>query len=178
MPCVRRNWSTTSATTTRARTGAVPVLGHHGGRSDTVECRHAATADRHAGLRCAETGLAGGQPGLSGRRIGFHALAGQTGAAEVRLKLLTRQLDRRVTACRSSCMPAPPASCCEPTPGDRQARSRRRWTARPPVARPMARAGIRLAYAVARQAFIKDGINRVMLATDGDFNVGTTISKR
>ncbi|MDX1442187.1 MAG: VWA domain-containing protein [Gammaproteobacteria bacterium] len=34
-------------------------------------------------------------------------------------------------------------------------------------------AGIRLAYDMARQAFIKDGINRVILATDGDFNVGT-----
>ncbi|MEE8386959.1 MAG: VWA domain-containing protein [Acidiferrobacterales bacterium] len=34
-------------------------------------------------------------------------------------------------------------------------------------------AGIRLAYAIAEQAFIKGGINRVILATDGDFNVGT-----
>jgi len=34
-------------------------------------------------------------------------------------------------------------------------------------------AGIRMAYALAQQAFIKDGINRVILATDGDFNVGT-----
>ncbi len=34
-------------------------------------------------------------------------------------------------------------------------------------------AGIRLAYAMAEQAFIPDGINRVLLATDGDFNVGT-----
>jgi len=33
-------------------------------------------------------------------------------------------------------------------------------------------AGIQLAYAMAEQAFIKDGINRVLLATDGDFNVG------
>ncbi|WP_206412943.1 vWA domain-containing protein [Lysobacter enzymogenes] len=33
--------------------------------------------------------------------------------------------------------------------------------------------GIRLAYATARQSFIKDGVNRVILATDGDFNVGT-----
>ncbi|RYZ70963.1 MAG: DUF3520 domain-containing protein [Lysobacteraceae bacterium] len=33
--------------------------------------------------------------------------------------------------------------------------------------------GIRLAYAMARQGFIKDGVNRVILATDGDFNVGT-----
>ena len=34
-------------------------------------------------------------------------------------------------------------------------------------------AGIEAAYAMAQQAFIKDGINRVLLATDGDFNVGT-----
>jgi len=34
-------------------------------------------------------------------------------------------------------------------------------------------AGIRLAYQIAKQAFIKDGNNRVILATDGDFNVGT-----
>jgi len=34
-------------------------------------------------------------------------------------------------------------------------------------------AGIRLAYRLAQQSFIKDGINRVILATDGDFNVGT-----
>ncbi len=34
--------------------------------------------------------------------------------------------------------------------------------------------GIRQAYALAQQAFIKDGVNRVILATDGDFNVGIT----
>lgn len=34
--------------------------------------------------------------------------------------------------------------------------------------------GIRLAYQVARQNFVKGGTNRVVLATDGDFNVGTT----
>lgn len=32
--------------------------------------------------------------------------------------------------------------------------------------------GIQLAYKVARENFIKDGVNRVILATDGDFNVG------
>ena len=34
-------------------------------------------------------------------------------------------------------------------------------------------AGIELAYAQAGQGFIKGGVNRVILATDGDFNVGT-----
>jgi len=33
--------------------------------------------------------------------------------------------------------------------------------------------GIRLAYSTARRHFVKGGINRVLLATDGDFNVGT-----
>lgn len=34
--------------------------------------------------------------------------------------------------------------------------------------------GIELAYATARKHFRKDGINRVILASDGDFNVGVT----
>lgn len=35
-------------------------------------------------------------------------------------------------------------------------------------------AGIRLAYEIARKNFIKEGNNRVILATDGDFNVGVS----
>ncbi len=35
-------------------------------------------------------------------------------------------------------------------------------------------AGIELAYHLARQSFIEGGINRILLATDGDFNVGMT----
>jgi Ca-activated chloride channel family protein len=35
-------------------------------------------------------------------------------------------------------------------------------------------AGLQLAYQVARQNFVAGGINRVILATDGDFNVGLT----
>jgi Ca-activated chloride channel family protein len=35
-------------------------------------------------------------------------------------------------------------------------------------------AGIQLAYRVAREGFIPGGVNRVILATDGDFNVGVT----
>ncbi len=34
--------------------------------------------------------------------------------------------------------------------------------------------GIKLAYQMAEKSFINNGINRIMLATDGDFNVGTT----
>jgi len=35
-------------------------------------------------------------------------------------------------------------------------------------------AGIKLAYSIARENFIKEGNNRVILATDGDFNVGAS----
>ncbi|WPU93965.1 von Willebrand factor type A domain-containing protein [Mucilaginibacter sabulilitoris] len=35
-------------------------------------------------------------------------------------------------------------------------------------------AGIKLAYKIAQENFMKDGNNRVMLATDGDFNVGAS----
>ncbi len=35
-------------------------------------------------------------------------------------------------------------------------------------------AGIEMAYDIASDNFVKDGINRVILATDGDFNVGVT----
>lgn len=35
-------------------------------------------------------------------------------------------------------------------------------------------AGIQQAYQLAEQAFVKGGVNRVILATDGDFNVGMT----
>ena len=38
-------------------------------------------------------------------------------------------------------------------------------------------AGIKLAYELARQQFVKGGVNRVILATDGDFNVGITSQK-
>lgn len=36
--------------------------------------------------------------------------------------------------------------------------------------------GIQLAYQIARENFISGGVNRVLLCTDGDFNVGTTSS--
>ncbi len=35
-------------------------------------------------------------------------------------------------------------------------------------------AGLELAYSMARQGYIEGGVNRVLMATDGDFNVGTT----
>lgn len=62
----------------------------------------------------------------------------------------------------------------EPTPGDRQAEIEAAIERLAAGGSTNGGEGIRLAYEVARRAFRKEGINRVILATDGDFNVGTT----
>ena len=84
------------------------------------------------------------------------------------------QAASRTTRCRSSPMRATRAPClsrprrrsatrsCRPSTGWRQA-------ARPPARRASARPT-----GWPQQSFVKDGVNRVMLATDGDFNVGQT----
>jgi Ca-activated chloride channel family protein len=88
------------------------------------------------------------------------------------LKLLTRRLDKDD---RVAIVVYAGASgvVLEPTPGNQHATiiaALERLTA---GGSTNGASGIRLAYAMAEQSFIKDGINRVLLATDGDFNVGT-----
>jgi Ca-activated chloride channel family protein len=61
----------------------------------------------------------------------------------------------------------------EPTPGDQSAKIIAALDALTAGGSTNGGAGIRLAYTLAQQAFIDGGINRVLLATDGDFNVGT-----
>ncbi|MBB6183109.1 vWA domain-containing protein [Oleiagrimonas soli] len=60
------------------------------------------------------------------------------------------------------------------TPGDQHARILAAIDAMQPGGSTNGQAGIELAYAQARQGFIQGGVNRVILATDGDFNVGQT----
>ena len=62
----------------------------------------------------------------------------------------------------------------EPTPGDQHERIARAIDQLTAGGSTAGEAGIRLAYRMARSAFVKGGINRVLLATDGDFNVGVT----
>ncbi|MEJ2591519.1 MAG: VWA domain-containing protein [Candidatus Thiodiazotropha sp.] len=61
----------------------------------------------------------------------------------------------------------------EPTPGDRHGEILAALERLSAGGSTHGSAGIRLAYAMAEQARIEGGINRVILATDGDFNVGT-----
>ncbi len=60
----------------------------------------------------------------------------------------------------------------EPTPGDQRGKIMAALQKLSAGGSTAGGAGIKLAYAVARQGFIKGGINRILLATDGDFNVG------
>ncbi|MGH8679793.1 MAG: vWA domain-containing protein, partial [Burkholderiales bacterium] len=62
----------------------------------------------------------------------------------------------------------------EPVAGDQKAKIIAALESLSAGGRTNGAAGIRLAYQMAEQAFVKGGINRVLLATDGDFNVGTT----
>jgi len=61
----------------------------------------------------------------------------------------------------------------EPTPGDQKGKILAALEGLTAGGSTNGGAGIKLAYAMAEAGFIKNGINRVLLATDGDFNVGT-----
>jgi Ca-activated chloride channel homolog len=61
-----------------------------------------------------------------------------------------------------------------PTPGDRKGEIRAALADLMAGGSTAGAAGIQLAYQVARESFIEGGVNRVILATDGDFNVGVS----
>ena len=61
-----------------------------------------------------------------------------------------------------------------PTPGDQTATIHQALDQLSAGGSTNGAAGIKLAYQLAEQNFVKDAINRVIIATDGDFNVGTT----
>ncbi len=62
----------------------------------------------------------------------------------------------------------------EPVPGDQRFRIHQALDSLSAGGSTNGGAGIRLAYKLAEDAWIEGGINRILLATDGDFNVGTT----
>nr|WP_230436521.1 VWA domain-containing protein [Xanthomonas melonis] len=89
------------------------------------------------------------------------------------LKLLTRQLRAQdritlVTYAGSTAVVLPP------TPGDQQARIVEAIDSLQSGGGTAGASGIELAYRAAQQSYLRDGINRILLATDGDFNVGVT----
>jgi Ca-activated chloride channel family protein len=87
-------------------------------------------------------------------------------------RLLTNQLDKGDTIAMVVYAGAT-GIVLEPTPGDQKATILSALDQLRAGGSTNGAAGINLAYQMAEQAYIKDGINRVVLATDGDFNVGT-----
>ena len=61
-----------------------------------------------------------------------------------------------------------------PTPGSEKAQIRQAIDELVAGGSTAGAAGIQLAYQMAQQGYIREGINRILLATDGDFNVGIT----
>ena len=61
-----------------------------------------------------------------------------------------------------------------PTPGNQKEKINAEITALQSGGSTNGEGGIKMAYDQAEKTFLKDGINRVILATDGDFNVGVS----
>ncbi|MDG4552380.1 MAG: VWA domain-containing protein [Candidatus Contendobacter sp.] len=88
------------------------------------------------------------------------------------LKLLARQLrpeDKVAIAVYAGAA----GLVLEPTPGSQKAKIEAALDRLSAGGSTNGGAGIQLAYNLAREGFVEGGVNRVILATDGDFNVGT-----
>jgi Ca-activated chloride channel family protein len=89
------------------------------------------------------------------------------------LRMLVRELDARdrvaiVVYAGSSGL------ALAPTPGDRKQEILSALDRLEAGGSTDGGAGIQLAYSLATESFVEGGVNRVLLATDGDFNVGVT----
>lgn len=103
---------------------------------------------------------------------GSMSAANKLGLLKRSLKLLTKQL-RPEDKISVVVYAGASGVVLEPTPGDNHAKINLALENLQAGGSTNGAAGIRLAYQMAQSAYIKDGINRVLLATDGDFNVGT-----
>lgn len=98
---------------------------------------------------------------------------GKLGLVKKSLRLLVNDLDERDTvslvtyAGRSGVV-------LEPTPADRRQKILSAIDQLAAGGGTNGASGIKTAYALAHENLLDDGINRVLIATDGDFNVGTT----
>jgi Ca-activated chloride channel family protein len=98
--------------------------------------------------------------------------ADKLGLLKSALKLLTRKL-RAVDHVAIAVYAGASGVVLEPTTGNRQFRIRQAIESLQAGGSTNGAAGIALAYELAAKSFQPNGVNRVLLATDGDFNVGT-----
>ena len=150
------------------------VFGHHRCRGDAVECRDPAAAHRPQGLRPAAFGPSAGQSGVPRRCFRFDDQPDKLPLVKTALAGLAGELSARDKV--SIVVYAGAAGLVlEPTNDERKIRAALdRLSAGGSTA---GGAGLQLAYQIARDNFIEGGVNRVMLATDGDFNVGVSDTK-
>ncbi len=132
--------------------------------------------------RLARIGIQGKRVGLEERNSNFVFLIDVSGSmnsperlplVKESLRLLVEQLDEKdrvtlVTYAGSSGLVLPP------TPGDQKQRILAAIDSMTPGGSTHGSAGIQLAYEQAISSFISEGVNRVILCTDGDFNVGVS----
>lgn len=99
--------------------------------------------------------------------------ADKLGLLKKSMRLLSKQLDEDD---RVSIVVYAGASgvVLEPTAGNESRKINRAFASLRAGGSTNGAAGIQAAYELAEEAFIPDGINRILLATDGDFNVGMT----
>jgi len=87
------------------------------------------------------------------------------------MKMLTKQLRPQDTISIAVCAGAA-GEVLAPTSGNERAKIMRAIDSLHAGGSTNGGAGIKLAYSLAQREFKEDGINRVILASDGDFNVG------
>ena len=113
------------------------------------------------------------QPRVPRRRVGLDDASDKLPLVRTSLRMLVDQLTARdrlalvVYAGRTEVL-------LPSTPGDQKARIHRAIEQLDAGGSTNGASGIQLAYEAAREGFVNGGVNRVMLATDGDFNVGVT----
>ena len=150
-----------------------PVRGARRDRRLPLERPAPAGADRHRGQADRPVEAAAQQPGLPGRRSGSMQAPNKLPLVQWSLQRLVEQLGENdqvaiVVYAGASGLVLPSTSCIH------KAEILSAIDQLQAGGSTNGGAGIQLAYDVATQHFIKNGTNRVILATDGDFNVGVT----
>ena len=155
-----------------SRRGA--VRGERDGDADAVEPRHEAHQHRHQGLRRRAGDAAAREPRLPDRHVRLDGGAEQAAAPH--------QLDEAPG--RRACSPTTRSSIVtyagsagtvlEPTKASEKGKIVAALENLSAGGSTAGAEGIRQAYQLAEQNFDRTGVNRVILATDGDFNVGIT----
>jgi Ca-activated chloride channel family protein len=144
---------------------------------DTAIATSPWSEQRHI-LRVALKGYTPDKQAIAGRNLVFLLDVSGSMAQANKLPLLTRSLSmltEQLTGQDSvSIVVYAGASgvVLKPTKGDNKAKIKQALSRLSAGGSTNGQAGIELAYNMAEQAFIQGGVNRVILATDGDFNVG------